>query len=145
MLSPEEILEEVTEEASADKSQIDVIELLWEISKNDNNVVFHTKLATIIQNFGRFTKDIEEGTISSGEGGDGDYAISKNIAEETDEADSEVDSLDNVSPEIEVVEEFGSDVEEVEEFTQAAESIPEKKVSVSIEELRKKMSEDKEN
>ncbi len=114
MLSPEEILEEVTEEASADKRA-------------------------------KLLEDIEEGTISSGEGGDGDYAISKNIAEETDEADSEVDSLDNVSPEIEVVEEFGSDVEDVEEFTQAAESIPEKKVSVSIEELRKKMSEDKEN
>ena len=114
MLSPEEILEEVTEEASADKRA-------------------------------KLLEDIEEGTISSGEGGDGDYAISKNIAEETDEADSEVDSLDNVSPGIEVVEEFGSDVEEVEEFTQAAESIPEKKVSVSIEELRKKMSEDKEN
>ena len=114
MLSPEEILEEVTEEASADKRA-------------------------------KLLEDIEEGTISSGEGGDGDYAITKNIAEETDEADSEVDSLDNVSPGIEVVEEFGSDVEEVEEFTQAAESIPEKKVSVSIEELRKKMSEDKEN
>ena len=37
------------------------------------------------------------------------------------------------------------EVEEVEEFTQATDSIPEKKVSVSIEKLRKKMSDDKEN
>ena len=53
--------------------------------------------------------------------------------------------MDEVSSEVEELEDFGSDVEEVEEFAQGAESIPEKKVSVSIEELRKKMSEDKEN
>ena len=113
-LSPEEILEEVTEEASTEKRK---------------------KLA----------EEIEEGVISSGSGGDGDYAISKNIAEEKEVQDSVVDSLDEVSSEVEEVEVFGLDVEEVEEFTQGAESIPEKKVSVSIEELRKKMSEDKEN
>ena len=53
--------------------------------------------------------------------------------------------MDEVQSEVEPVEDFGLEVEEVEEFTQGAESIPEKKVSVSIEELRKKMSEDKEN
>ena len=37
------------------------------------------------------------------------------------------------------------EVEEVEEFTQATDSIPEKKVSVSIEQLRKKISDDNEN
>ena len=40
---------------------------------------------------------------------------------------------------------FNEEVEEVEEFTQVTDSIPEKKVSVSIEQLRKKMSDDKEN
>tara|TARA_B100000214_G_scaffold77703_1_gene52438 strand:+ start:2125 stop:4221 length:2097 start_codon:yes stop_codon:yes gene_type:complete len=113
-LSPEEILEEVAEEASTEK---------------------RAKLA----------EDIEEGVISPGSGGDGDYAISKNIAEETEVQDSTIDSLDEVSSKVEEVEEFGADVVEIEEFSQGAESIPEKKVSVSIEELRKKMSEDKEN
>ena len=46
---------------------------------------------------------------------------------------------------MEVVDEISSEVEEVEEFTQATDSIPEKKVSVSIEQLRKKMTDDKEN
>ena len=49
------------------------------------------------------------------------------------------------SSDIEVVDDFEEEVEEVEEFTQATDSIPEKKVSVSIEQLRKKMSDDKEN
>ncbi len=113
-LSPEEILDEVTEEASAEK---------------------RTKLL----------EDIDEGAVSSGEGGEGNYAISKNIADEMENPDSIVDSSDEVQSEVEPVENFGLEVEEVEEFTQGAESMPEKKVSVSIEELRKKMSEDKEN
>ncbi len=114
VLSPEEILEEVTEEASTEKRA-------------------------------KLLEDIDEGAVSSGEGGEGDYAISKNIADEKETPDLVVDSLDEVSSEVEEVGDFGLEVEEVEEFTQGAESIPEKKVSVSIEELRKKMSEDKEN
>ena len=37
------------------------------------------------------------------------------------------------------------DIDEVEEFTKPTDSIPEKSISVSIEHLRKKMSDDKEN
>ena len=37
---------------------------------------------------------------------------------------------------------MASDDESVEEFTQTTDAIPEKKVSVSIEQLRKKMNED---
>ena len=114
-LSPEEVLEELAEDASSEK---------------------RSKLA----------EDIESGNVPVGQGGDGDYAISKNVAEEDiEDVSPDVEELEDFSSEVEVVDEISSEVEEVEEFTQATDSIPEKKVSVSIEQLRKKMSDDKEN
>ena len=114
-LSPEEVLEELADDASSEK---------------------RSKLA----------EDIESGNVPVGQGGDGDYAISKNVAEEDfEDVSSDVEELEDFSSEVEVVDEISSEVEEVEEFTQATDSIPEKKVSVSIEQLRKKMSDDKEN
>jgi len=114
-LSPEEVLEELAEDASSEK---------------------RSKLA----------EDIESGNVPVGQGGDGDYAISKNVAEEDiEDVSPDVEELEDFSSEVEVVDEISSEVEEVEEFTQATDSIPEKKVSVSIEQLRKKMTDDKEN
>ena len=114
-LSPEEVLEELAEDASSEK---------------------RSKLA----------EDIESGNVPVGQGGDGDYAISKNVAEEDiEDVSSDVEELEDFSSDVEVVDEISSEVEEVEEFTQATDSIPEKKVSVSIEQLRKKMSDEKEN
>ena len=114
-LSPEEVLEELAEDASSEK---------------------RSKLA----------EDIESGNVPVGQGGDGDYAISKNVAEEDiEDVSSDVEELEDFSSEVEVVDEISSEVEEVEEFTQATDSIPEKKVSVSIEQLRKKMSDEKDN
>ena len=46
--------------------------------------------------------------------------------------------MEDFSPEVE-------DVEDVEDFTKPTDSIPEEKISVSIEHLRKKMADDKEN
>jgi len=53
-----------------------------------------------------------------------------------DEAPLEVDSSGDSSPTIE-------EVDNVEDFTKPTDSIPEKKISVSIEHLRKKMEEEK--
>jgi len=114
-LSPEEMLDELADDASSEKRE---------------------KLA----------EDIESGNIAVGEGGDGNYAISKNVAEDDlDGSDSEFEVMDDSSIDIEEVDDFSSDVEEIEDFTQTTDSIPDKKVSVSIEQLRKKMEEDKEN
>tara|TARA_Y100000588_G_C13846418_1_gene750017 strand:- start:31 stop:762 length:732 start_codon:yes stop_codon:yes gene_type:complete len=114
-LSPEEMLDELAEDASSEKRE---------------------KLA----------EDIESGNIAAGDGGDGNYAISKNVAEDdVDDSDLEVEIMDESSVDIEEVDDFSSDVEEIEEFTQTTDSIPDKKVSISIEQLRKKMEEDKEN
>ena len=114
-LSPEEMLDELADDASSEKRE---------------------KLA----------EDIESGNIAVGEGGDGNYAISKNVAEDdSDESNLEVEVMDESSTVIEEVDNFSSEVEEIEEFTQTTDSIPDKKVSVSIEQLRKKMEEDKEN
>ena len=114
-LSPEEVLDELADEASSEKRE-------------------------------QLVEDIESGNIAAGHGGDGDYAISKNIGSEEDEdSSSEVEVVDDFGSDIEVVDDFSSDVEEVEEFSQATDSIPEKKISVSIEQLRKKMGDDKEN
>ncbi len=114
-LSPEEVLDELAEDASSEK---------------------RSKLA----------EDIESDNVAVGQGGDGDYAISKNIAEESvEDVSSNVEELEDFSSDVEVVEESSPEVEEIEEFTQATDLIPEKKVSVSIEHLRKKISDDKEN
>ena len=114
-LSPEEMLDELADDASSEKRE---------------------KLA----------EDIESGNIAVGEGGDGNYAISKNVAEDdSDESNLEVEVMDESSTVIEEVDNFSSEVEEIEDFTQTTDSIPDKKVSVSIEQLRKKMEEDKEN
>ena len=114
-LSPEELLEDLAEEASSEKRA-------------------------------KLVEDIESGNVAVGQGGEGDYAISKNIGdEEVEEASSVVEDLEDFSSDVEVVEDIASDIEEVEEFTQTTESIPEKKISVSIEQLRKKMSDDSEN
>ena len=58
---------------------------------------------------------------------------------------SPVTDVGDFSPVIEDVEDFNSDVVDVEEFSQTTDSIPDRKVSVSIEQLRKKMNDDKEN
>ena len=91
----------------------------------------------------QLTSDIASGNVASGEGGDGDYAISKKVVEEDGE-----DDIEDFSPEVEDIEDFSpevEDVDEVEEFAEPTDSIPEKKISVSIEHLRKKMSDDKDN
>jgi len=86
--------------------------------------------------------DIDEGVVPAGKGGEGDYAISKPVSESDD---STVDVVDNVSPVVENGEDFNSVVEVVEDYSQPTDSIPDRQVSVSIEQLRKKMSEDKDN
>ena len=85
--------------------------------------------------------DIEEGGIPSGQGGNGDFAISKPVSE--NEESSSITDVEDFTPAVEDIEDFSSDVDKVEEFSQPTDSIPDKKVSVSIEELRKKMSDDK--
>ncbi len=90
----------------------------------------------------QLASDIASGNVASGEGGEGDYAISKKVVEEDE------DDVDVFSPEVEDIDDFSADVEDVDEvgeFTKPTDSIPEKKISVSIEHLRKKMSDDKEN
>ena len=64
---------------------------------------------------------------------------------ETDEIQPDSEGIESDVSEVEVVDDFSEDVEEIEEFKQATDSIPEKKISVSIEQLRKKMGDDKEN
>ena len=100
--------------------------------------------------------EIEDGVVPTGQGGEGDYAISKPVSSDEDSAVDSVlvDDIDDVSstsdveafsPVVEDIEELSSDVEEVEEFSQPTDSIPDKKISVSIEQLRKKISDDKDS
>jgi len=100
--------------------------------------------------------EIEDGVVPTGQGGEGDYAISKPVSSDEDSTVDSVlvDDIDNVSstsdveafsPVVEDIEELSSDVEEVEEFSQPTDSIPDKKISVSIEQLRKKISDDKDS
>ena len=113
--SPEELLEEIADDASSEKRA-------------------------------QLAEDIESGNVAVGQGGEGDYAISKNLGEdETDEIEQDSEVIESDVSEVEVVDDFSEDVEEIEEFKQATDSIPEKKISVSIEQLRKKMGDDKEN
>ena len=114
--STEEILDEIAEDASSEKRA-------------------------------QLVEDIESGNVAVGQGGDGDYAISKNIAEDDSEVidDEETDfspTVEEFSSDVDSVEALSSEEETVEEFTQTTDAIPEKKVSVSIEQLRKKMNED---
>ena len=114
-LLPEELIESVAEEGSDEKRK-------------------------------QLASDIESGSITSGEGGEGDYAISKNI---TDETDDSID-IDEVSSDVESIEEFSPDVEDLDENepdsqeTSSDALSEEKKISVSIERLRK-MVDEKEN
>jgi len=91
--------------------------------------------------------EIEEGEVPSGQGGDGDYAISKPVSESEDSIEdvSPVTDVGDFTPVVEDVENFNSDVVDIEEFSQTTDSIPDRKVSVSIEQLRKKMNDDKDN
>ena len=114
VVSPEEILEDIAEEASSEK---------------------RAQLAA----------DIEGGGVPEGQGGEGDYAISKNISEDGEESDMSEVEVSDLPSDIEVVDDFSSEIEEVEEFGKPTDSIPEKKISVSIEQLRKKMSDESEN
>ena len=114
VVSPEEILEDIAEEASSEK---------------------RAQLAA----------DIEGGGVPEGQGGEGNYAISKNISEEGEESDMSEVEVSDLPSDIEVVDDFSSEIEEVEEFGKPTDSIPEKKISVSIEQLRKKMSDESEN
>ncbi len=104
----------------------------------------------------KLISEIEDGEVPAGQGGEGDYAISKPVSSDEDSLvdSSPVDVVEDVSsagdvdeftPVVEDVEEFSSDVEKVEEFSQPTDSIPDKKISVSIEQLRKKMSDDKDS
>ena len=113
-MSPEEILEDVVEEASSEKRA-------------------------------QLAEDIESGTVPEGNGGEGDYAISKNISDVDEEADVSEIEVSDAPSDIEVLDDFSSEVEEVEEFEKPTDSIPEEKISVSIEKLRKKMSDKDEN
>ncbi len=114
-LLPEELLDSVAEEGSDEKRK-------------------------------QLASDIESDSVASGEGSEGDYAISKNI---TDEDDDSID-IEKVSSDIEPIEEFSADVEEIDESEPDSQEIPsdapsdEKKISVSIERLRK-MVDKKEN
>jgi hypothetical protein len=91
----------------------------------------------------QLASDIESDSVASGEGSEGDYAISKNI---TDEGDDSID-IEEVSSDIE---EFSPDVEDIDESEDEGQEIPsdapseEKKISISIERLRK-MVDEKEN
>jgi hypothetical protein len=87
--------------------------------------------------------DIEEGGVPSGQGGEGDFAISKPVSE--NEETSSITDVEDFTPAVEDIEDFSLDVDKVEEFSQPTDSIPDKKVSVSIEQLRKKMNDDKDN
>ena len=84
--------------------------------------------------------------MPSGEGGEGDYAISKNI---TDEDDDSIE-IEEITSDIEPIEDFSPDIEDIDEGkadsqeTQSDDSSEEKKISVSIERLRK-MVDDKDN
>jgi hypothetical protein len=89
--------------------------------------------------------DIEGGGVPEGQGGEGDYAISKNISEDGEESDMSEVEVSDLPSDIEVADDFSSEIEEVEEFGKPTDSIPEKKISVSIEQLRKKMSDESEN
>ena len=89
--------------------------------------------------------DIEGGGVPEGQGGEGNYAISKNISEEGEESDMSEVEVSDLPSDIEVIDDFSSEIEEVEEFGKPTDSIPEKKISVSIEQLRKKMSDESEN
>ena len=89
--------------------------------------------------------DIEGGAVPEGQGGEGNYAISKNISEEDEESDMSEVEVSDLPSDIEVIDDFSSEIEEVEEFEKPTDSIPEKKISVSIEQLRKKMSDENEN
>ena len=89
--------------------------------------------------------DIEGGGVPEGQGGEGDYAISKNISEEGEESDMSEVEVSDLPSDIEVIDDFSSEIEEVDEFGKPTDSIPEKKISVSIEQLRKKMSDESEN
>ena len=115
-MSTEEVLEAIGEEGSSEKRE-------------------------------QLISDIEEGEVPSGQGGDGDYAISKPVSESEDSIEdvSPVTDVGDFTPVVEDVEDFNSDVVDVEEFSQTTDSIPDRKVSVSIEQLRKKMNDDKEN
>ena len=125
MDTEEEIFEEPEEEITAEE--------LLEATAEEESSEKKKKLVS----------DIESGNVEAGHGAEGDYAISKNVAEEeennedvVDEAPLEVDSSGDSSPTIE-------EVDNVEDFTKPTDSIPEKKISVSIEHLRKKMEEEK--
>ena len=114
--STEEILDEIAEDASSEKRA-------------------------------QLVEDIESGNVAVGQGGDGDYAISKNISEDAsevidDEETASTPMVEEFSSDVDSVEALSSEEETVEEFTQTTDAIPEKKVSVSIEQLRKKMNED---
>jgi hypothetical protein len=94
----------------------------------------------------QLASDIESGNITSGEGGDGDYAISKNI---TDEGEDSID-IGEVSSDVEPIGEFSPDVEDIDESeddgqeTSSDAPSEERKISISIERLRK-MVDKKEN
>ena len=89
--------------------------------------------------------DIEGGAVPEGQGGEGNYAISKNISEEEEESEMSEVEVSDLPSDIEVIDDFSSEIEAVEEFEKPTDSIPEKKISVSIEQLRKKMSDENEN
>ena len=92
------------------------------------------------------TSDIASGNVASGEGGEGDYAISKNITDE----DTDSIKIEEISSDIEPIEEFSPDIEDIDEDKEdsqkkaSGDSSEEKKISVSIERLRK-MVDDKDN
>ena len=91
----------------------------------------------------QLTSDIASGNVASGEG---DYAISKNITEEDnnsieiEEVSSDIELIEDFSPDIEVIDEGEADSHE----KASGDSSEEKKISVSIERLRK-MVDDKDN
>tara|TARA_Y100001934_G_scaffold155739_1_gene186557 strand:+ start:31 stop:1467 length:1437 start_codon:yes stop_codon:yes gene_type:complete len=135
-LGLDELIETEDEEFAEPDSEASTEEILDEIAEDASS----EKRAQLVE-------DIESGSIEAGQGGDGDYAISKNIGEDDSEVVDEEETssspmVEEFSSDVESVEALSSDEETVEEFTQTTDAIPEKKVSVSIEQLRKKMNED---
>ena len=131
----DELIETEDEEFPEPDTELSPEELLEEIA--DDGV--SEKRAQLLE-------DIEEGNVPVGQVGEGNYSISKNISdEEFDEIEASTNNVEDVDSNVNLVEDFSSEVDEVEEFTQTTDAIPERKISVSIEKLRKKMSDDNDN
>jgi len=133
-LDLDELIETEEEEFPESEEEMSPEEILEDVAEEASSEK-RTQLAA----------DIEGGAVPEGQGGEGNYAISKNISEEDEESDMSEVEVSDLPSDIEVIDDFSSEIEKVEEFGKPTDSIPEKKISVSIEQLRKKLSDENEN